>query len=191
MNKFNGLFRRISKEIDSKESNPEKESGIELLMKMTHLDEKGQAHIVDISQKSVTERLAVASGTVKMQPETLNLIRSGEVKKGDALAVARVAGIMAAKKTSELIPLCHPLPLTSVKIDFEFIDEESLKITAETKTTYNTGVEMEALTAVSIAALTIYDMCKAVDRGMIIGEIKLEHKSGGNSGVFNREEKTI
>ena len=160
-------------------------------MKMTHLDDKGQAHIVDISQKSQTERVAIASGTVKMQPETLNLIRSGEVKKGDALAVARVAGIMAAKKTSELIPLCHPLPLTSVKIDFEFVDEESLKITAETKTTYNTGVEMEALTAVSLAALTIYDMCKAVDRGMVIGEIKLELKSGGKSGVFNREEITI
>jgi cyclic pyranopterin phosphate synthase len=160
-------------------------------MKMTHLDDKGQAHIVDISQKSQTERVAIASGTVKMQPETLNLIRSGEVKKGDALAVARVAGIMAAKKTSELIPLCHPLPLTSVKIDFEFVDEESLKITAETKTTYITGVEMEAITAVSLAALTIYDMCKAVDRGMVIGEIKLELKSGGKSGVFNREEITI
>ena len=98
---------------------------------------------------------------------------------------------MAAKKTSELIPLCHPLPLTSVKIDFEFVDEESLKITAETKTTYITGVEMEAITAVSLAALTIYDMCKAVDRGMVIGEIKLELKSGGKSGVFNREEITI
>lgn len=160
-------------------------------MKLTHLDEKGQAHIVDISQKSVTERVSVASAMVKMQPETLNLIRSGEVKKGDALAVARVAGIMAAKKTSELIPLCHPLPLTSVKIDFEFVGEDAIKITAETKTTYNTGVEMEAITAVSLAALTIYDMCKAVDRGMIIGEIKLEHKSGGKSGVFNREEITI
>ena len=160
-------------------------------MKMTHLDEEGRAIMVDITQKSTTERVAVASGTLKMQPETLQLIRIGEVEKGDVLAVARVAGIMAAKKTSELIPLCHPLPLTSAKIDFEFVDENTLKIVAETKTTYATGVEMEALTAVSVAALTIYDMCKAVDRGMIISEIKLENKSGGRSGVFNREELTI
>ncbi|MEL7625237.1 MAG: cyclic pyranopterin monophosphate synthase MoaC [Anaerolineaceae bacterium] len=160
-------------------------------MKLTHVDEEGRAIMVDISQKSVTERVAVASGVVKMQPETLQLIRSGEVKKGDVLAVARVAGIMAAKKTSDLIPLCHPLPLTSVKIDFQFDDESTVKIIAETKTTYNTGVEMEALTAVSVAALTIYDMCKAVDRAMIIGEIKLERKSGGRSGEFNREELVI
>jgi cyclic pyranopterin phosphate synthase len=160
-------------------------------MKMTHLDEEGRAIMVDISQKTETERVAKASGTVIMQPGTLEMIRSGEVKKGDVLAVARVAGIMAAKKTSELIPLCHPLPLTSAKIDFEFVDENTLKIVAETKTTYATGVEMEALTAVSVAALTIYDMCKAVDRGMIISEIKLENKSGGRSGVFNREELTI
>lgn len=160
-------------------------------MKMTHLDENGRAIIVDISQKTDTERVAVASGTVKMLPETLEMIRSGEVKKGDVLAVARVAGIMAAKKTSELIPLCHPLPLTSAKIDFEFDDDNTLKIISETKTTYATGVEMEALTAVSVAALTIYDMCKAVDRGMVIGEIKLEKKSGGRSGEFMREEQVI
>ena len=160
-------------------------------MKMTHLDEEGRAIMVDITQKSTTERVAVASGTLKMQPETLQLIRIGEVEKGDVLAVARVAGIMAAKKTAELIPLCHPLPITSAKIDFEFFEDDTLKIIAETKTTYATGVEIEALTAVSVAALTIYDMCKAVDRGMIIGEIKLEHKSGGKSGVFNREEITI
>ncbi len=160
-------------------------------MKMTHLDENGRAIIVDISQKTDTERVAVASGTVKMLPETLEMIRSGEVKKGDVLAVARVAGIMAAKKTSELIPLCHPLPLTSAKIDFEFVDDNTLKIISETKTTYATGVEMEALTAVSVAALTIYDMCKAVDRGMVIGEIKLEKKSGGRSGEFMREEQVI
>lgn len=160
-------------------------------MKMTHLDENGRAIIVDISQKTDTERVAVASGTVKMLPETLEMIRSGEVKKGDVLAVARVAGIMAAKKTSELIPLCHPLPLTSAKIDFEFVDDNTLKIISETKTTYATGVEMEALTAVSVAALTIYDMCKAVDRGMVIGEIKLEKKSGGRSGEFLREEQVI
>lgn len=160
-------------------------------MKMTHLDENGRAIMVDISQKTDTERVAVASDTVKMLPETLEMIRSGEVKKGDVLAVARVAGIMAAKKTSELIPLCHPLPLTSAKIDFEFVDDNTLKIISETKTTYATGVEMEALTAVSVAALTIYDMCKAVDRGMVIGEIKLEKKSGGRSGEFMREEQVI
>jgi len=160
-------------------------------MKMTHLDENGRAIMVDISQKTDTERVAIASGAVIMQPGTLEMIRSGEVKKGDVLAVARVAGIMAAKKTSDLIPLCHPLPLTSAKIDFEFVDENTLKIVAETKTTYATGVEMEALTAASVAALTIYDMCKAVDRAMVIGEIKLEKKSGGRSGEFNREEVLI
>lgn len=160
-------------------------------MKMTHVDENGRAIMVDITQKTTTERIAIASGTVRMKPETLKLIRSGEVKKGDVLAVARVAGIMAAKKTSELIPLCHPLPLTSAKVEFEFVEEDTLRVIAETKTTYATGVEMEALTAVSMAALTIYDMCKAVDRGMVIGEIKLEKKSGGQSGEFTREEFTI
>jgi len=160
-------------------------------MKLTHVDDEGKAMMVDISQKFATERVAIASGMVKMQPETLELIRSGEVKKGDVLAVARVAGIMAAKKTAEVIPLCHPLPLTSAQIDFEFVNENMVKITAEVKTTYNTGVEMEALTAVSVAALTIYDMCKAVERAMVIGEIKLEKKSGGQSGVFNREELAI
>ncbi len=160
-------------------------------MKMTHVDENGRAIMVDITQKLTTERVAIASSEIRMKAETLELIRSGEVKKGDVLAVARVAGIMAAKKTSELIPLCHPLPLTSLKVDFEFVSEGTLRIIAETKTTYATGVEMEALTAVSVAALTIYDMCKAVDRGMVIGEIKLEKKSGGQSGEFTREEYTI
>ena len=160
-------------------------------MKMTHLDENGRAIMVDISRKIGTERIAVASGTVRMRSETLELIRSGEVKKGDVLAVARVAGIMAAKKTSELIPLCHPLPLTSAKVEFEFVSNDTLRIVAETKTTYATGVEMEALTAASVAALTIYDMCKAVDRAMVISEIKLEKKSGGQSGEFNREEYAI
>lgn len=160
-------------------------------MKLNHIDDEGRAFMVDITQKLATERVAIASGTIRMKPETLELIRSGEVKKGDVLAVARVAGILAAKKTSELIPLCHPLPLTSVRVDFEFITEDTLRIIAETKTTYATGIEMEALTAVGIAALTIYDMCKAVDRGMVIGEIKLEKKSGGQSGEFTREEYTI
>lgn len=160
-------------------------------MKLNHIDDEGRAFMVDITQKLATERVAIASGTIRMKPETLELIRSGEVKKGDVLAVARVAGILAAKKTSELIPLCHPLPLTSAKVDFEFITEDTLRIISETKTTYATGIEMEALTAVGIAALTIYDMCKAVDRGMVIGEIKLEKKSGGQSGEFTREEYTI
>lgn len=160
-------------------------------MKLNHIDDEGRAIMVDITQKFATERVAIASGTIRMKPETLELIRSGEVKKGDVLAVARVAGILAAKKTSELIPLCHPLPLTSAKVDFEFITEDTLRIISETKTTYATGIEMEALTAVGIAALTIYDMCKAVDRGMVIGEIMLEKKSGGQSGEFTREEYTI
>lgn len=159
-------------------------------MKLNHIDDEGRAIMVDITQKFATERVAIASGTIRMKPETLELIRSGEVKKGDVLAVARVAGILAAKKTSELIPLCHPLPLTSAKVDFEFITEDTLRIISETKTTYATGIEMEALTAVGIAALTIYDMCKAVDRGMVIGEIMLE-KERGQSGEFTREEYTI
>ena len=160
-------------------------------MKLNHIDDEGRAFMLDITQKFATECVAIASGTIRMKPETLELIRSGEVKKGDVLAVARVAGILAAKKTSELIPLCHPLPLTSAKVDFEFITEDTLRIISETKTTYATGIEMEALTAVGIAALTIYDMCKAVDRGMVIGEIMLEKKSGGQSGEFTREEYTI
>jgi cyclic pyranopterin phosphate synthase len=158
---------------------------------MTHLDEKGRAIMVDITEKYMTDRVATASGKVRMQPETLQMIRSEKIQKGDVLAVARVAGIMAAKKCAELIPLCHPIPLTSAKIDFEFVDDNTIRIIAETKTTYATGIEMEALTAVSVAALTIYDMCKAVDRAMVIGEIQLENKSGGRSGVFNREEQAI
>ncbi|NLC29456.1 MAG: cyclic pyranopterin monophosphate synthase MoaC [Chloroflexi bacterium] len=160
-------------------------------MRMTHLDEKGRAIMVDITEKYMTDRVATASGKVRMQPETLQMIRSEKVQKGDVLAVARVAGIMAAKKCAELIPLCHPIALTSAKIDFEFVDDNTIRIIAETKTTYATGIEMEALTAVSVAALTIYDMCKAVDRAMVIGEIQLENKSGGRSGVFNREEQAI
>ena len=156
-------------------------------MRMTHLDEKGRAIMVDITEKYMTDRVATASGKVRMQPETLQMIRSEKVQKGDVLAVARVAGIMAAKKCADLIPLCHPIPLTSAKIDFEFVDDKTIRIIAETKTTYATGIVMEALTAVSLAALTIYDMCKAVDRAMVIGEIQLENKSGGRSGVFNRE----
>src|SRR5438270_13811782 len=156
-------------------------------MTLSHLDEQGRARMVDVSEKDDTQRVAVAKGAIEMQPSTLALIRAGGLEKGDVLAVARVAGIMAAKRTSELIPMCHPLMLTSVKLDFEFpTDHESsaIGITATVKTRGKTGVEMEALTAVSVAALTIYDMAKAVDRAMRIQDVRLVRKSGGKSGVF-------
>lgn len=156
------------------------------MSKLTHLDEKGRAQMVDVGAKSETERRAVASGLVLLAPETLQLLRDNAVPKGDVLAVARVAGIMASKKTSELIPLCHPLPLTKVNVDFE-IKESGVSIRAEVRVTGKTGVEMEALTAVSVSALTIYDMVKAVDRGAVITAIQLEQKSGGKSGDFVRE----
>ncbi len=149
----------------------------------SHFDSEGKVRMVDVSGKKTTERIAVARGTVVMKPATLELIKKGETAKGDVLAVAQVAGIMAAKKTHHLIPLCHPLPITSVTVEFK-LDEErsSVDITATVKTTAQTGVEMEALTAVAVAALTIYDMCKAVDRGMRIENIRLVRKSGGRSG---------
>jgi cyclic pyranopterin phosphate synthase len=140
--------------------------------------------MVDVGAKEVTARLARASGRVVMRPETLQLIRDRKLSKGDVLEVARLAGIMAAKKTSELIPLCHPLPLDSVTISFGFPDESTVAIEATARVTARTGVEMEALTAASVAALTIYDMCKSVDRGMTIQQIRLEEKSGGKSGSF-------
>ena len=150
---------------------------------LTHLDEQGQAKMVDVGDKDVTERVAVASAIVSMLPETLALVLSGEAKKGDVLAVARVAGIQAAKKCSELIPLCHPLALTSVAVNFECDEANShICVSTKCKVIAKTGVEMEALTAASVAALTIYDMCKAVDRGMVISEIVLDSKSGGKSG---------
>ena len=151
----------------------------------THLDSEGRAVMVDVSDKAETERKAVAKGLVQMAPETLALIREGQVKKGDVLSVARLAGIMGAKRTPDLIPLCHPLALTSVKVDLE-IDEEAcaIAITAACALKGRTGVEMEALTAVAVAALTVYDMCKARDRAMRIGEIRLVHKSGGKSGTY-------
>jgi len=149
--------------------------------------------MVDVGDKTITERMAVASATVHMQPETLRLIKEGQIKKGDVLAVAQVAGIMGAKKTSDLIPMCHPLALTHVDISFsDNLDPDpetglcSIAIEATVKVTGKTGVEMEALTAVTHAALTIYDMCKAVDKGMVFNNIGLLHKSGGKSGVFNR-----
>lgn len=152
---------------------------------LTHFDAQGNAHMVDVGEKAATERVAVAQAMVLVQPSTLNLIAAGQAAKGDVLGVARVAGIMAAKRTHELIPLCHPLMLTSVAVDFVLAPEPSrIEITATVKTLGQTGVEMEALTAVSVAALTIYDMVKAVDRGMRLTEIHLEHKSGGRSGTY-------
>ena len=157
------------------------------MTKLTHFDSDGKAHMVDVSKKDITDRLAVALGCIEMQPETLELIEQGKHKKGDVLGIARIAGIMAAKKTSELIPLCHPLMLTKVSVDFE-LDDVNNKIicTVTTKTAERTGVEMEALTAVNIALLTIYDMCKAIDRGMVIGDMKLLEKSGGKTGHWQR-----
>jgi len=156
--------------------------------KLTHFDDAGQAHMVDVSQKDVTDRTAVAEGLVIMQSETLALVREGTAKKGDVLGVARLAGIMGAKKTAELIPLCHPLPVTKVALALE--PDESLpgvRITATVKTSGQTGVEMEALTAVSTAALTVYDMLKAAEKGMRIEGIRLLAKSGGKSGDFRAE----
>jgi len=152
---------------------------------LTHFDEHGRARMVDVSDKAVTKREAVARGLVSMKPETFRMIVNREISKGDVLGVARIAGVMAAKKTSELIPLCHPLAITGIDISFNPIEEESkIEIQASVHITDKTGVEMEALTAVSIAALTIYDMCKAVDRGMRISDIHLVSKSGGKSGTF-------
>jgi len=154
-------------------------------MSLSHLDEAGRARMVDVGGKPDTERVAVARGKIVMQPETLALIQQGGLPKGDVLAVARVAGIMAAKRTHELIPLCHPLLLTQVAVDFTPDEaQHAIEITGTVKTTGKTGVEMEALTAVSVAALTIYDMAKAVDRGMRIQEVRLVEKHGGKSGDF-------
>jgi cyclic pyranopterin phosphate synthase len=156
---------------------------------LTHLNERGEAHMVDVSEKGVTERIAVAEGFISMQPETLDLIEQGDAKKGDVLATARIAGIMAAKRTHELIPLCHPLTLSQVTVDFApSRDPAGIKVTATVKVAGKTGVEMEAMTAVSIACLTIYDMVKAVDRGMSFSGIRLREKSGGRSGHYVADE---
>ncbi len=155
---------------------------------LTHLDETGRASMVDVGSKPVTDREAVAQGYVSMQPETLRLVEEGLMKKGDVFTIAQLAGIMGAKRTSDLIPLCHPLPLNQVKVDLELEKPQSrVKITASARTSAKTGVEMEALTAVSVAALTVYDMCKGVDRGMTIGDIRLVRKSGGQSGDIHLE----
>ena len=154
---------------------------------LSHFDEDGASRMVDVSAKPVTERMARASALVRMEPTTLERIRNRELEKGEVLEVARLAGIMAAKKTGELIPLCHPLGLDAVEIGFSFPDNKTIAINSSVKVTARTGVEMEALTAASVVALTIYDMCKAVDRGMTIGQIQLEEKSGGRSGHFVRQ----
>jgi cyclic pyranopterin phosphate synthase len=153
---------------------------------LSHFDEHGGSRMVNVGEKPLTQRRARASGLVRMAPDTLRLIRDRQLSKGDVLAVAQLAGIMAAKRTGELIPLCHPLPVEAVAIQFDFPDEQTICIGAEVSVTAKTGVEMEALTAVSIAALTIYDMCKSVDRGLSIERIWLEEKSGGRSGHFQR-----
>ncbi len=158
--------------------NPESANG-----ELTHFDAGGQAHMVDVGEKAETHRIAVAVGTITMKPETLAIIQSGSAKKGDVLGIARIAAIMAAKRTSDLIPLCHPLALTRVTVNFNMDEEQfSIACEAQVETYGKTGVEMEALTAVQVGLLTIYDMCKAVDRGMVIGNIKVREKRGGKSG---------
>ena len=158
------------------------------MSKLTHLDAQGNAHMVDVGDKAVTERSATATGKITMQADTLALIVAGGHKKGDVLAVARIAGIQAAKKCSDLIPLCHPLLLTSIAVELSPNNQENcIDISATVKLSGKTGVEMEALTAVSVAALTVYDMCKAVDKGMVISNIELAKKSGGRSGHWQKQ----
>ncbi len=160
--------------------------------RLSHLDERGRARMVNVATKPDTERLAVARGRITMQPETLALIQAGVAKKGDVLTVAQIAGIQAAKRTHELIPMCHPLLLTHVSLELEpgtAGEQAWIDIEATVRTTGKTGVEMEALTAASVAALTVYDMCKAADRAMSITNLRLVHKSGGQSGVWSREDE--
>jgi cyclic pyranopterin phosphate synthase len=160
-----------------------------MMSDLTHFDADGKAHMVNVGDKPVTDRVAVAQGTITMAADTLAKIREGGFGKGDVLGVARLAGIMGAKQTASLIPLCHPLGLDHVAVDLEPDDSLSgVRITATCRVTGRTGIEMEAMTAVSVAALTIYDMCKAVDRAMMIGAVRLTHKSGGKSGVFDADE---
>ena len=156
-------------------------------MELTHLDEQGNTLMVDVGDKDVTRRTARGYARLRMKPETLQTLLAGNLKKGDALATARIAGIMAAKRTFELIPLCHNIPLESVTVDFEDDGDCCLSVYATLRCSYKTGVEMEALTAVSVAALTVYDMCKAIDRGMTVEEIRLLEKSGGKSGAYRYE----
>ena len=155
------------------------------MSKLTHFDESGEAHMVNVGDKANTHRIAIASGQISMQAQTLEMVLGGSHKKGDVLGIARIAGIQASKKTADLIPLCHPLALTHVSLEFDTdLSTSSICCTVRTETNGPTGVEMEALTAVQVALLTIYDMCKAVDRGMVISDIKLLEKSGGKSGEW-------
>jgi cyclic pyranopterin phosphate synthase len=155
---------------------------------LTHFDATGQAHMVDVGAKQETHRIAVAAGTIRMKPETLELVRTGTAKKGDVLGIARIAAIMGAKRTSDLVPLCHPLALTRVAVDFEVDDtNHSVHCRAQVETYGKTGVEMEALTAVQVGLLTIYDMCKAVDRGMVMTNVRVLEKHGGKSGDWTAE----
>lgn len=157
------------------------------MTELTHFNQAGEAHMVDVGNKAITQRKAVASGRIIMLPETLKLIQQGNHKKGDVLGIARIAGIMAAKRTADLIPLCHPLALSKVTVEFEIDeDNQSVNCLAEVATAGQTGVEMEALTAVQVTLLTIYDMCKAVDRGMVMTDICLQEKAGGKSGHWQR-----
>ena len=155
-------------------------------MGLTHIDEKGDARMVDVGENEYTHRTAKAQAVVTMKPETLSLIIEGKVPKGDVFSCARIAGIMAAKKTFELIPMCHPLPIENISVELEPVGDNKVKIVSTVKTTYKTGIEMEALTAANVAALTIYDMCKAVDRSMEISDCYLLYKDGGKSGVYER-----
>lgn len=158
------------------------------MAKLSHFDAKGNAAMVDVSAKAVTQRLATARGSVTMAPETLRMVVEDTAKKGDVLAVARLAGIMAAKQTAQLIPLCHPLPLSAIEVELAADPaRNAVDITATCRVEARTGVEMEAMTAVAVAALTVYDMCKAVDRGMVISDVRLVHKSGGKSGTFEAD----
>ncbi|MCJ7769422.1 MAG: cyclic pyranopterin monophosphate synthase MoaC [Dehalococcoidales bacterium] len=159
------------------------------MKELSHIDSKGEARMVDISQKNDTVREAVVTGGIRMKPATLVKIKQNEIKKGDVLSVARVAAIMAAKKTPDLIPLCHPIMIDNIAIDFNFVGDDFIKITATAKRSGKTGVEMEALVAASVAALTIYDMCKAVDKGMTIEQVCLESKRGGKSGTYIRDKE--
>jgi cyclic pyranopterin monophosphate synthase len=155
---------------------------------LTHFDAQGQAHMVDVSAKAETHRVARASGVIRMLPATFALVVSGQAKKGDVIAVARIAAIQGAKRTADLVPLCHPLPITRVAVDFELDAERSeVRCLAQVESFGRTGVEMEALTAVQVGLLTVYDMCKAADRGMVMGEIRVLHKRGGKSGDWNAD----
>jgi cyclic pyranopterin phosphate synthase len=158
------------------------------MSKLTHFNQSGEAHMVDIADKQSTARRALAAGRIVMQAETLELIQQGKHKKGDVLGVARIAGIMATKRTADLVPMCHPLALTHVAVEFEVkVDANAIECTVTAETTGQTGVEMEALTGVQVSLLTIYDMCKAVDRGMVISDVRLLEKSGGKSGHWKRD----